>query len=102
MRKKYKDKVEVTETLGGAKHVVGSNVGGSYIVNMPEGLPVVNMRDSEGNVYQANTFFGPMPNSRPVAVPVPSQHVQLTPIVAPMTIVPYISQDQPLYLYDED
>ncbi len=32
----------------------------------------------------------------------PSQHVQLTPVVAPVTIVPYMSQDAPLVVYADD
>lgn len=32
----------------------------------------------------------------------PSQHVQLTPIVAPVTIVPYMSQEAPLVVYADD
>lgn len=32
----------------------------------------------------------------------PSQHVQLTPVVAPVTIVPYMSQEAPLVVYADD
>lgn len=106
MKRKKKDIIEVTEVVGGYKAPQGpefyASQEGHYVVNTPKSLPIVNMYDEQGNLYQAQTYFRPLPNSAPVAVPTPSAVVQLNPIVTPMTIVPYISQDQPLYQYDED
>ncbi len=106
MKRRRKDTIETTEIVGGyrapqAPEFYASGEG-HYVINMPKALPVVNMVDENGNLYQAQTFYRPLPNSSPVAVPTPPSVVQLTPIVAPMTIVPYISQEQPLYQYDDE
>jgi hypothetical protein len=43
-----------------------------------------------------------MPASGPVPVNPVSKDVQLTPIVQPVAFVPYSSQEQPLFIYDDE
>ncbi len=67
---------------------------------LPE-TPNVRMVDQNGQVFQPITYFGPLPSNGPVAVPIPSSIVQTTPIVTPISLVPYITQNQPLWQFDD-
>ncbi len=104
-KKKYTDVIIDTQIVGGyqkpAKPEFVSN-DGSYIANARPKLPKVHMMDENGHIFRAQTYYRPQPNSSPVAVPIPNQTVQLTPIVTPLSVVPFMSQDQPLYQYYED
>lgn len=47
--------------------------------------------------------FKPLPNQGPQPIVTPSSHVQLTPIVVPIAMVPFATQNQPVMQYaDED
>ncbi|MFI3228623.1 MAG: hypothetical protein R3Y23_00470 [Bacillota bacterium] len=69
---------------------------------MPMGLAQYNSVDEYGRVYSPIMSYGPQPNSAPVPVAIPSQIVQLTPIVAPVSFVPYATQNQGLYQFEEE
>ncbi len=104
-KKKYANVVVDTQIVGGYQKPAGPefvSCDGSYLANARPNLPKVNMMDENGHIFRAQTYYKPLPNSSPVAVPVPSQTIQLTPIVTPLSVVPFISQDQPLYQYYED
>ena len=45
--------------------------------------------------------FKPLANPGPQPVVAPTAHVQLTPIIVPVAIVPFASQNQPVMQYDE-
>lgn len=45
--------------------------------------------------------FKPLANSGPQPVVAPTAHVQLTPIIVPVAIVPFASQNQPVMQYEE-
>ncbi|MDR3185613.1 MAG: hypothetical protein LBU04_02200 [Christensenellaceae bacterium] len=70
--------------------------------SMPLGLPQFTSVDEYGRIFTPVLTYGPQPNSAPVPVPIPSQIVQLTPIVSPVAFVPYSTQNQGLYQFDED
>ncbi|MDR2267604.1 MAG: hypothetical protein LBE09_08530 [Christensenellaceae bacterium] len=79
-------------------------VSGNFDVStngMPFGLPRYTSVDDYGRIYTPIMTFGPQPNSAPVPIPIPSQIVQLTPIVSPVAFVPYSTQNQGLYQFDE-
>ncbi len=104
-KKKYTDTIVDTQVIGGYMVPNGPefcSTDGAYLANARPQLPPVHMMDANGHVFQAQTYYKPLPNSAPVAVPVPNQTVQLTPIVTPLSVVPFMSQDQPLYQYYED
>lgn len=69
---------------------------------MPLGLPQYTSVDEYGRVYAPVMNYQPLPNCNPVPVATPSKIVQLTPIVAPVSFVPYATQNQGLYQYEED
>lgn len=69
---------------------------------MPLGLPVYSTVDEYGRSYSPILSYAPQPNSAPVPVATPSTIVQLTPIVSPVSFVPYSTQNQALYQFDED
>ena len=69
---------------------------------MPMGLPVYTSVDQYGRVFSPNMTYGPQPNSAPVPVATPASFVQLTPIVSPVSFVPYSTQNQPLFMFDDD
>ncbi len=46
------------------------------------------------------TQMGPVASNQYNAIPTPSQQIQLTPIVQPIALVPFASQNQPLLQYD--
>ncbi len=70
--------------------------------SMPMGLAQYSTVDEYGRTYSPIMSYAPQPNSAPVPVATPSQIVQLTPIVAPVSIVPYATQNQALYQYEEE
>ncbi len=78
---------------------------GLYTVSsngMPLGLPKYSSVDEYGRIYNPLMTYGPQPHSGPVPIATPPQIVQLTPIVSPVAFVPYSTQNQGLYQYDED
>lgn len=46
------------------------------------------------------TVYGMVPKAMPIAPP--ASHVQLTPIVQPVALVPYSTQSQPVSMIDDD
>lgn len=58
--------------------------------------------DEFGRVYQPSLYYCPLPNSNPVPVPIPSPIVQITPIITPIAMVPYATQNQPLFQIEEE
>lgn len=62
----------------------------------------------DGNVYFAenrttpDVGAGPIAANRNNAIPIPSSIVQLPPIVQPIALVPYSTQNQPMVQYDPD
>lgn len=78
----------------GAYQVVGNG--------MPMGLPVYTSVDQYGRVFSPIMTYGPQPHAAPVPVATPSSMVQLTPIVSPVSFVPYATQNQALYQYDDE
>lgn len=78
---------------------------GPYTVvgnGMPMGLPRYNCVDQYGRVFSPIMTYGPQPHSAPVPIATPSSFVQLTPIVSPVSFVPYATQNQALYQYDDE
>lgn len=69
---------------------------------MPMGLPLYTSVDQYGRVFSPIMTYGPQPNAAPVPVATPSSIVQLTPIVSPVSFVPYATQNQALYQYDDE
>lgn len=69
---------------------------------MPCGLPQFTSVDEYGRVYSPTISYGPMPHSAPVPVPIPAKVVQLSPIVSPVSFVPYNTQNQELYTFDDE
>lgn len=50
----------------------------------------------------AKASLRPLPTGRgPVAIVPPAEHVQLTPVVQPVALVPYSTQEQPLFIYED-
>ena len=47
-------------------------------------------------------FYGTLPNAMPVPIPAPHTHVQLAPIVVPIAFVPYSTQNQPLFTFEDE
>lgn len=70
--------------------------------NMPMGLAQYTTVDEYGRTYSPIMSYAPQPNSAPVPVATPSAIVQLTPIVTPISIVPYATQNQALYQYEDE
>lgn len=70
--------------------------------SMPMGLPTYTTIDEYGRAYSPNVFYGPQTHSAPVPVAVAPAICQLNPIVTPLAFVPYGSQSQPLYTYDDE
>jgi hypothetical protein len=61
------------------------------------------MQGPDGSYYcisQASPNYGPIGANQYNAIPTPSQTVQLPPIVQPIALVPYASQNQPLVQYN--
>lgn len=58
--------------------------------------------DYEPVVKRPTVSFRVMNNCAPVPVAKPADFIQLTPIVQPLSIVPYSTQLQPLAQFDED
>jgi hypothetical protein len=52
--------------------------------------------------YGQQPFYAPLPNAIPVPVPTPHTHVQLAPIVIPIAFVPYSTQNQPLFTFEDE
>ncbi|MDD3946470.1 MAG: hypothetical protein PHI19_01370 [Clostridia bacterium] len=69
---------------------------------MPMGLPVYTSVDQYGRVFSPIMTYGPQTHAAPVPVATPSSVVQLTPIVSPVSFVPYATQNQALYQYDDE
>ncbi|MFA5450102.1 MAG: hypothetical protein WC292_06680 [Clostridia bacterium] len=87
----------------GASYAMPNMSGFKVVPNgMPMGLPVYTSVDEYGRVYNPIINYGPQPHSAPVPIATPSSIVQLTPIVSPVSFVPYATQNQGLYQYDED
>lgn len=55
---------------------------------------------SQGGAPQSANGFGPIQANQYNAIPTPSNIVQLPPIVQPIALVPFASQNQPLVQYD--
>lgn len=86
---------------------------GSWVQVDPSEVPASVSRDinnptmaADGSYYYAeggnnsNDGFGPIGANYNNAIPTPSRIVQLPPIVQPIALVPYASQNQPLLQYD--
>lgn len=69
---------------------------------MPLGLPVYSSVDEYGRIFSPVMSYAPQPNSAPVPIATPSKIIQLSPIVSPVAFVPYATQNQSLYQYDEE
>lgn len=69
---------------------------------MPMGLAQYSQVDEYGRVFTPIMTYGPLPNSSPVPIARPSKIVQLSPVVTPLALVPYSTQNQELLQYDED
>lgn len=69
---------------------------------MPMGLPTYTAKDQYGRVFSPIINYGPQPHSAPVPIATPSSIVQLTPIVSPVSFVPYATQNQALFQYDDE
>lgn len=68
---------------------------------MPMGLPQYTSYDEYGRAYTPIMTYGPQPHSAPVPVPIPSTVVQMTPIISPVAFVPYATQNESLYQWDQ-
>ncbi len=65
---------------------------------MEQQMRMMQMQRMAQNPY-AGLQYGPMSNGvNPAAAP--SRFIQLTPIVQPIAMVPYSTQNQPLLMYD--
>ena len=65
----------------------------------PSVSPDGNYYYAQGGAQQADGF-GPIQANRYNAIPTPSNIVQLPPIVQPIALVPFASQNQPMVQYD--
>ncbi|MCL2630302.1 MAG: hypothetical protein FWD49_02105 [Firmicutes bacterium] len=65
------------------------NMGGQYY-----------MTDANGNPVEVR--LAPQPCAGPVPIATPHANVQLTPIISPVAFVPYSTQNQPLYTFDDE
>ncbi|MCL2630301.1 MAG: hypothetical protein FWD49_02100 [Firmicutes bacterium] len=63
-----------------------------------------NTAKAQGAKKPFSASFKIMNNNSPVPVAKPADFIQLTPIVQPLPIVPYSTQEQPLaqYVYDDE
>jgi hypothetical protein len=50
----------------------------------------------------AQPFYGQLPNAMPIPIPAPHMHTQLAPIVIPIAFVPYSTQNQPLFTFEDE
>lgn len=71
----------------------------SQDINNPSMAPDGSYYYAEGG-NMSNNGFGQIAANYNNAIPTPSQIVQLPPIVQPIALVPYASQNQPLLQYD--
>lgn len=92
----------IQEPFGGTKML--PNTGKHAVVSnsMPMGLAQYSQVDEYGRVFTPIMMYGPQPNSSPVPIARPAQIVQVSPVVAPLALVPYATQNQPLFQYDEE
>lgn len=71
-----------------------------FNVNAPQGQPV---KGPDGAIYcvgESRPQLGQVDANMQNAVPAPSGIIQMPPIVQPIALVPYTSQNQPLLQYD--
>ncbi|MGI6213148.1 MAG: hypothetical protein ACOYIQ_01150 [Christensenellales bacterium] len=92
----------IQEPVGGT--VMLPNTSSFTVVGngMPMGLAQYSQVDEYGRVFTPIMSYGPLPNSSPVPIARPAKIVQLTPVVTPLALVPYATQNQELYQYDEE
>ncbi len=75
-------------------------------IQMPQGAkPGVPFVGPDGNIYclgdgHPTPTMGAIAQNMNNAIPTPSSIIQMTPIVQPIALVPYASQNQPLLQYD--
>lgn len=53
------------------------------------------------NMNYGNMSYGPMSGSNANPCAMPSRFIQLTPIIQPIAMVPYSTQNQPLMMYGD-
>lgn len=68
--------------------------------NNPSVAPDGTYYYAQGGAPQSANGYGPIQANQYNAIPTPSNIVQLPPIVQPIALVPYASQNQPLVQYD--
>jgi len=66
----------------------------------PSVAPDGNCYYAQGGAPQSANGYGPIQANQYNAIPTPSNIVQLPPIVQPIALVPYASQNQPMVQYD--
>lgn len=71
-----------------------------FAVNAAVGQEVIGPDGNRYCVKEAPEQYAPVASNRMTAVPTPSTIVQMPPIVQPIALVPYTSQNQPLLQYD--
>ena len=79
---------------------VDRNALGFDVPPLPGGQPV---QGPDGSIYcvgNSQSQLQPVMSNAMNAVPTPSSIVQMPPIVQPIALVPYTSQNQPLLQYD--
>ena len=92
----------IQEPIGGTKML--PNLGQFNVVSngMPMNLAQYTQVDEYGRTFTPIMSYGPLPNSSPVPIATPNKIVQLAPVVTPLAMVPYSTQNQALYQYDDE
>ncbi|MDD3946469.1 MAG: hypothetical protein PHI19_01365 [Clostridia bacterium] len=71
-----------------------------FQINAAPGQEVIGPDGNKYCVKEAPEQLSPVASNRMNAIPTPSSIVQMPPIVQPIALVPYTSQNQPLLQYD--
>lgn len=71
-----------------------------FKINAAPGQEVMGPDGNKYCVREAPAECAPVASNRQNAIPVPSSIIQMPPIVQPIALVPYTSQNQPLLQYD--
>lgn len=92
----------VEEPVGGIKMLPNTSRFTVVPNGMPMGLARYSQIDEYGREFTPLMSYGPLPNSAPVPIARPAKIVQLSPVVTPLAVVPYATQNQELYQYDDE
>ncbi len=92
----------IQEPIGGTKMLPNTSKFTVVPNGMPMGLARYSQVDEYGREFTPIMMYGPQPNSSPVPIARPAQIVQVAPVVTPLALVPYATQNQELYQYEKE